>query len=261
MKKRLVITTVVAFFLLVAILAAALNTIFTVTHVRTDFSTYSEAGKEEAATLREELDAYIGKSTTFLDLEEVASTVEKYPYFHLEKIEKQYPTTIYLRILERKETFSVAEQGGGYADYADNGVFLRTAETCENRAGGDNILLTGFAFTRSGEPAVFKGTYAEEVRLAAEAFRERLGEVRANIVSIELVRKTSDARNDFFRIHTREGVVIDLGNPASLAADKARLAVERYLSLGDEDRIFGYITVLDGNDGKLYSDYTRNSAL
>ena len=260
MKKRLIITTIVAVFLLVAILAAALNTIFTVTHVRTDFTTYSSEGKGEAATLREELDAFIGRSTTFLDLGELSATVDRYPYFRLEEVEKRYPNTVYLRIAERKETFVIAEETG-YSAYADNGVFLRTAETTANRASGENILLTGFSFTRSGSPSMFTGTYAEEVRLATDAIRAKLTEERANVLSIELIRRTSDARNDFFRLRMQEGVVIDLGNPSVQPAEKAALAIDRYLALGDEDRIFGFITVLDGENGELYSDYTRNSAL
>ncbi len=260
MKKRLIITTVVALALLAAILAAALNTIFTVTHVRTDFTTYSQEGKEEAASLREELDAFVGRSTTFLKLEEVSATVEKYPYFVIEELEKQYPTTVYLRISERKETFAIAEDGA-YAAYADNGVFLRMAETSANRAEGNNIVLTGFDFERSGSPLMFRGTYAEEVRLVTDAIRAKLMEERANVVSVELVKSTSDARNDFFRIRMHEGVVIDLGNPSVLAAEKASLAIDRYLALGDEDRTFGYITVLDGEDGELHWDYTRSGTL
>ena len=93
-------------------MAAGLNAIFTVTHVKTEFTTYSEEGREEARTLRERLDGFVGKSTTFLDLEDISAIVEEYPFFRLEALEKQYPTTVYVRVSERKETFAVLREDG-----------------------------------------------------------------------------------------------------------------------------------------------------
>ena len=44
MKKRAILTTVVAFLLLVAVIAAGLNAVFTVTYVNARFLTYTEEG-------------------------------------------------------------------------------------------------------------------------------------------------------------------------------------------------------------------------
>ena len=79
MKKRAILTTVVAFLLLVAVIAAGLNAVFTVTYVNARFLTYTEEGETAARELKEDLNEYLGKSTTFLDLEEVRR--ERVPRF------------------------------------------------------------------------------------------------------------------------------------------------------------------------------------
>ena len=61
MKKRTILTTVVAFVLLVAVIAAGVNAIFTVTYVRATFRTYTERGAAAAESLKEELNGYIKK--------------------------------------------------------------------------------------------------------------------------------------------------------------------------------------------------------
>ena len=68
MKKRSILTTVIAFVLLVAVIAAGLNAIFTVTYVRANFRTYTERGAAAAEELKEELNGYVNRSSVFLDL-------------------------------------------------------------------------------------------------------------------------------------------------------------------------------------------------
>ncbi len=259
MKKKVILTSIVAFVLLAAAIAAGLNAVFTVTHVRAEFVTVSEEGRADAAELREKLDAFIGKSTTFLNTEEVREVVESYPCFKLKQIEKQYPTTIYLSVTERKEAYVLAQKNGKYAVFDEEGKYLYEKTTTQNRASGENIVLNGFLL--SNQNGALGGTYAKEIKSVFSAFCERLGEVRANVISISLVSPTSNRVNDFFRVRMREGVVIDLSNPQLKTAEKALLALDRYESISDEDRIFGFITVVDGADGKPVSDYSRNSSL
>lgn len=261
MKKKAILTTVVCAVLLLLVVAAGLNAIFTVTLVRTEFTTYSEEGRAEAEDLRKRLDGFVGKSSAFLDLGEISGIVAEYPFFKLESLEKRYPTTVYVRVSERRETFAVARADGDYDLYAENGVFLRTSASADNRAGGQNVLLEGFSLGAEGTPAMLTGEYAQSLLGAAEAFSEELSEIRANVLSVTLVKNTSNARNDYFRIRMHEGVVVDLANPAAMAKEKAALALARYAALSDEARSFGYITVVDGEDGTLLSDYSRNSLL
>ncbi len=260
MKKRVVLTTLAAVLLLAAAIAAGLNAIFTVTHVRTQFLTYSEEGKREAVELREKLDEFIGSSTTFLDLDEVAGVVTQYPCFRVDSIAKSFPATVSLEISERKERFAFRREEG-YAILDEEGVYLYEKAENVNRISGENILLENFPI-EVGEEGV-SGDYFTELLSVMNTFAGTLREIRSNILSVTLVRATTNPRDDFFRIQMREGVVIDLGNPAVKAEEKTEKALQKYLSLGDEERIFGFITAVDSptTGEALEPDYSRDSKL
>lgn len=261
MKTRTILITLFAFLLLAAAIGAGLNAVFTVTYVRAEFQTYSQEGETDAAELREKLDGFVGKSTTFLKLGDVESAVEEYPAFYVREIEKKYPSSVHLVVAERKECFALAHAEGGFSIFDTEGKYLYEKETNVNRIdGGENIVLSGFSF---GAEEGVQGTYYPELMEAMLAMRDDLNELRANVVSVELNSVTSEERYDFFRIRMREGVVIDLINPTVAPAEKAKAAVEKYFSLSDENRIFGFITVLDDRDtGEVQEpDYSRDSRL
>ncbi|MBR7186614.1 MAG: hypothetical protein IKD43_03925 [Clostridia bacterium] len=258
MRKKVLLTTIVAFVILVAAVAAGLNAIFTVTYVRLEFQPYTEQGSADAQSLREDLDTFIGKSTAFLDLDDVAAVVEKYPCMRLDLIEKANPTTIRLAITERRETFAAVREEGGYAILDEVGTYLYDKETAKNRSAGENILLEDFHFTVS--EGHVSGSYLPALLEMAAAFQETFGEIRANILSITLVQPTSNVRSDFFRLRMQEGVVIDIAKPSEGMREKSAAAIARYLTLSDEERTFGFITAFDGAEG-AETDYTRNSRL
>ena len=101
MKNRVLITTVAAFLLLAAVIAAGVNAVFTVTLVKTEFSVFSEEGEREAEALKAQIDKFVGSSTTFLDLGDVQSVVDGYPCMRVDRIEKKYPSTVEVEISER----------------------------------------------------------------------------------------------------------------------------------------------------------------
>lgn len=259
MKKKALITTAVAAVLLLAAIAAGLNAIFTVTHVSAVFHAFSEAGSAEASELREKLDRFVGKSTTFLDLGDVEAVVEEYPCFRVDSVRKKYPATVQLVVSERRERYCFLRGENGYAVIDDTGKYLYDIPENVNRAGGENIVLEGFGI--STESGFAEGKYFPELLAFSSVLEETLGEIRANILSVTLVTPASDPSNDFLRIKTREGVVIDVGDPAYAPEEKAALALVRYLGLSDENRIFGYITVIGGEGQSIVSDYSRNSRL
>lgn len=245
MKMRVIITTVVSFLLLIAVVAAGLNAIFTVTLIDSEFSVYSEAGKRDAETLKTELNEFIGDSTTFLDVDDVAEKVEKYPCFRVESVEKKFPKTVAIKIVERREFYAVPDGNGNYAVLDDEGIFLYNGENT-NRLGGINIVLQGFGCTFSpGERA--QGEYLEEAFEMFSVFSELLPGIRANVVSLRLVKDTPE--NKFFVVTMREGVQIAILNPSEGIAIKARAAFTDeefgYLSpnFSDKRRVYGAISV------------------
>lgn len=256
MKKRVLITTVISFLLLVAVIAAGLNAVFTVTLVQTDFLVCSAEGEREAASLKAELNKYVGSSTTFLDLEEVRGVVEAYPCMKVEKLEKKFPSTVEVSVRERRETFAVAA-GDGYAVLAEDGTYLYDRDTLENRSEGENILLHGFPLSLS------RGQIAEgigELLSVYAVFAETLGEPRANIRSVSY--RTEGSSGHSLVIGMREGIKIELFLPQGNADTMARAALRDsrygYLVRSDGERLTGTITaVCSGENVAVNYDFSR----
>lgn len=254
MKKRAIVTTIVSFLLLCAVVAAGLNAVFTVTSVRAEFSVTSAEGEREAAELKKELDGFVGKSSTFLDEEEVASLIAAYPCMKAEKIEKHYPSTLEVKVSERKEAFSVLTVHGDYAVLSDDGTYLYNKDAPTNRTGGENILLMGFDLTLEQGEKVNDGAFSAVLTLY-RVLSETLHEARANLVSVTY---THGAVYDTFLLQMREGVRILIVDPAVLTEDKTRAALldegEGYLTRTDGERLCGCITVV-GTEGNIQVDY------
>ena len=257
MKKKVLILTGVAVALLIAVVAAALNAVFTVASVEVHFSACSSQGEAEAVgdglqtqiqeLLQGELDdAYVGRSTTFLKLEEVEAAVERYPAFRVVSSEKRFPRTVVLSVEERREAYAFRRENGIFAILDEEGVYLYDSERNVNRRGGENILLEGFAFSaeRAGEKV--SGGHAEELFAMFSVFFQKLGDARANIVSVTL--SSEYEMGDYFFLEMREGVTVDIFTPGNYTEEKAEAVIEKYLSLSEAEKTHGYFDVVDKDD-------------
>ncbi len=253
MKKRVFLTTLVSFLLLAAVVAAGLNAVFTVNVVKAEFSVASAEGEREAAEIKEKLDRFVGKSTVFLDEEEVSAIFAAYPCMKADKIAKKYPSTLEVSVSERDEAFAVLTERG-YAVLSDDGTYLYNKDSLTNRKGGENLLLSGFSFS------LVQGERVEDEKFSAllsmyGVFAELLGEVRANVVSVTY---HPGLVSDTFLIQMREGVRIEIVTPCDMAEEKALSALSDeqygYLARSDGERLSGCITVV-GADGKILVDY------
>lgn len=256
MKTRVIVTTILSFVLLLAVVAAGLNIVFTVTLVDTQFSLISETGRREAEELKETLGAFRGRSTTFLKLSSIEEKVKEYPCLRLDSVRKKYPSTVEVKISERKQTFAVSTEEG-YAILDDEGKYLYTGENV-NRAGGENIELVGFSGWTFERDQVAKGTLSEELFTVLGVFTEALGELRASVLSVS-VREIGI--ETLFVLQMREGIVIELEDPTVLPAEKAHAALyhERggYFAREDEDLVRGTITVVS-SEGEIFVDYNKD---
>ena len=253
MKKRTILTTVIAFLLLAAVIAAGMNAVFTVTYVNARFVTYTEEGERAAQELKEELNGYLGRSTTFLDLEEVRATAQAYPRFMVVSVEKQYPASVVVEVRERRAAFALPG-ADGYDIFDGEGVRIGSS------ASADGYILLAGAF--SAADGALAGTYSEQLLAMYAAFAELLGEPRANVLSVSLQDNSSTGTLAFdrFRIATREGVEIVILEPSVRIEDKARAAVQCYLALDEGDRVRGTINVVEQNTGTVVANWSSSSA-
>ena len=258
MTKKVILTTLVAFVLLLAVLAAGLNAVFTVTLVKVDFVVYSAQGSRESEELQAVLDDYVGRSTTFLDLSDMEEDVAQYPAFRVESIKKNYPSTVEVRISERRETFVYAQESG-YAVIDSDGIYLYDKATNVNRAGGESILIgRGFSLTLEQGKAA-QGRYFNELLRVLAVFDETLTESRANVESVSLVLGGAPSGGIFdFVIQMREGIVITLSDAAIRTAEKASVAVDTYRAMRDDERVRGTLTVFVNDANEIDTDRKSN---
>ena len=255
MKKRVIFATLIAFVLLLAVVAAGLNAVFTVTKVTPVFTVFSEEGKKDAQELEEKLNSFKGKSTTFLKLNDVKEVVEAYPCFRVDEIKKSFPNEIKVRVTERNALFAY-ESETGYTVLDDEGFCLFIGrEDLSNRSGGDNILLRGFKIC-APLGGVVEGKFFDELLEMFSVFRESFPAVRANVVSVTLKYRGADRDENYeFSVLMREGVTLRIADPLHRPAEKAACAVEKFLSLEDGQKAFGYVTVVERETGDLVAGY------
>lgn len=245
MKKKVLILTGIAAALLIAVIAAALNAVFTVARVEVRFSTCSERGESEAVLMQSELGEYfVGKSSTFLKVEDVRAAVEaSYPAFRVVSAEKHLPRTVSLTVEERRETYAFRRENGLFAILDEEGVYLYDSEQNINRRGGENILLEGFALSVPGSGKIAEGSYAEELFAMGRVLTETFGDARANVVSVTL--SSEYEMGAYFLLEMREGVTVQIFTPENEPEDKARVALEKYLSLSETEKTYGFFDIID----------------
>ena len=255
MKKTLIMTSI-AFVLLLAVVAAGLNVIFTISYIEASFSTFSAQGEEEARSLKAELDEFVGDSMTFLKLDSVRDKVEKYPCFRIESVAKKFPKTVQISVKERRELFAYETQDGNYAMIDSEGICVRLSEENVSRTGGENILLKNFTLTCAVGSKV-EGAYFEALLSAFTGFETYLADARANVreVVLKMGGNENNPLTNLFEIEMQEGVVVEMNNPLSRACAKAEKAMEVYGALGDIDKMYGCITVTESTTGEINAVY------
>ena len=255
MKKALIMTSI-AFVLLLAVVAAGLNVIFTITYIEARFSTFSLQGEAEAVELKEELDAFVGKSMTFLDLDDITETVEQFPSFSMESVKKKFPKTVEIVIRERRELFAYQTAEGQYAMIDSEGMCTRLSKENCSRTGGENILLTNFTLTAQVGSRV-EGEYFEALLSTFSGFETHMADAKSNITEVVLSYNGSDSSLNFnsFEIRMQEGSVITMYDPLSRAKEKAEKIIQVYFSLDDIQKMYNRLIVVENPEsGEIYTD-------
>lgn len=264
-KKKVLLLTGIGLILLVAVIAVALNAVFTVTDVKMNFARLSEEGAADAVKLQLDLEkAYVGKSTTFAKTETAEEIVKNYPSLALEEVHKEFPRTVVLTVSERKEAFSFRRSDNGrYAVLDEEGRYLYDRDTNTNRRKGENILFDGFVFEDTQPGELVKGELFDRALAFVQVFLDNLGDARANIVSVTLVEEYNPILgNNYLSVRMREGVIIKVyfgekEDESRTMEKKANAALAKYLSLSDAEKLYGYFDVIDsaqaGPDGNGFT--------
>ncbi|MBQ7831415.1 MAG: hypothetical protein IJ393_05025 [Clostridia bacterium] len=242
-RKFIVVALTVLIFLSVAILGFA--TIYRVDEVTLKASVVSDAAKEEAQALQNRLtEAYKKDGILFADDEEAQEIIKEFPYFRITGFEKDYPNRLIISIQEDAEVYAVAQENSpNYYILGEDGTVLGIRETYINRLNGEeNVLLKGLNATGEKGKALSGDTCIPSMLTLCKALSENLDGIRKNVVSVEVYSRSPEL---IYRITMREGVAIYVGAPETNTAEKAKMAIDKYLSLTNEEKLTGRIMVSD----------------
>lgn len=247
-KKLIIIICSAVIILLAAVLGFSI--VLSVNEVRVSYTLYSDEARENAAEVQEKLNEYIGKNFLFADEKDFAAVYDDYEHFKVVSVEKKFPDRIEIVVEEYMESYAVyvpGESGAGKYYMLDrNGFVVCTKSENENNLdGGANVLLEGVTFTSLEAGSYAQGDSWEEILAVLRGMDEALGGIRSSIKSITFQSPTTDAKDDFIRFETSEGVELYIFHPAHLAEEKVQKVATLYRELSDLNTLFGKIEAVD----------------
>ncbi len=254
MKKK-VLTILLTVVLFLSAVALGVSSVFRVDEVTVSVTLLSEQGRAQATQIQTALKKRYARDSIFsVDDGKAKALVKEYPYFRLTGFSKKYPNTLALRMVEERETYAVAKGEGMYYILSESGRVLDTRMSIKhNRDGADNLLMKGIAVEGSiaSDPS---GEGFAPLLAFCQAVDTSLGGIRANALYVEYVT----GETPYFLLVMREGVRVLAYDPTDLPAEKGKEAVNKYLSLSDEERKGGKITVYDA-DAKAFAAYEKSN--
>lgn len=251
-KKIIVVILTVLLFISAACLGV--TTVFRVKGVAVEASMVSKAAEEEAMEIKLLLEeAYMREGTLFLDDTAAKEIVKKYPYFRITAFEKAYPDRIVIKIAEDAEVYAVQGAENGYYLLNAQGEILGVREDYANRFDEQPNLLIKGVEVHSQDGKSLSGDECYSAMLALlKKMDGLLDGVRRNATEAEVIRRSPET---IVRVQMREGVELCIVNPQEQTEKKAEMAINKYLSLTDAQRLGGYVIVSSGvND--VVVDYT-----
>ena len=248
-KKIWVIILTVLIFLSGATLG--FTTVFRVSDVRVEVSANSVDAEAEAQELRARLKELYDKENIFFVKDEKAkSVVDEYPHFRITGFTKDYPNRIVLSVTEDVEVYAVknAEKDEYYILGAD-GTILAIRDNPLNRVNGTNVVIDGLSVSGNKGEKLRGDERLNTVLAFCNQMAERLNGIRDNLLTVHLSPYPPQ-----WWISTREGVKFYVTDPEKNTLQKADKFVDKYLELGDEERLVGCILNVD-TDGEILVDY------
>lgn len=232
---RLVIILTIA--LLAGFAVFFVLSLFTVKDVICEYSVYGAADFEDVENI---LSDYEGRNVFLVNTEEITARINGETIFNVEGVEKEYPSTIRVKLSSRQERFAV-ETVGGY--YILDEVFAVSEIRADKKNSADeldNILLT---FTGMQAPELVlkkRADYENDPALKLiKGVIDGIESPRDHIISIDVEKK--EENNFYVTVSFREGVVAEIRTANDLTAEKAEKTFERYFALSDWDKLSGKI--------------------
>ncbi len=247
MKKK-VLTILLTVLLFLSAVALGISTVFRVNGVSVEATLLTAEEKSRLPQLQAELTALYDKDSIFsVNDEKAQALIEKYPYLRVTGFSKSYPNRLTVTIVEESEVYEVYSADKKYV-LGREGIIVRIADASESSKG---VRVDGLIVTGEKGGSLSGDQHLSSVLTLCMEMDKVLNGIGRNILSVEVLQ---NAYENIYRLKTREGVNIYVHTPATLTKEKVRMAVDKYLSLADGERMVGRILVLDV-EGSVSADY------
>lgn len=245
MQKKKFVTILLSVVLFIAIAVLGVANVYRVDSVSLVASTISAEAKEEAKELQKRLnEIYMGGNTLFVDEKAAEVVLDDFPYFRITAFQRQFPNHLVVEAKEDEEVFAVRD-GDGYYILGLDGIVLGHRNTIENRSDGiPNVLVTGVTTGgQSGGKATGGAAVDGFVTIGKTmaSIEGMGGGIRSNVLEIEIAPLASDTTCMIIRM--KEGVTAYVYDYETDSVEKATKLTNLYLSLSDQQKLTGKITV------------------
>lgn len=245
--KRAVIALTCSIFLAVCLLS--LYRLFCVSEIKVNYSVYNEDVEEVESILSK----YSDKCIFFVNVNEIASEITQDRYLKVSSVNKKYPCTIEVDLVERIERYVLK---------TDEGWFFLDDELFAVRSASDEASLSGELLTK----ITFYGVEGDEILpfcMLKRVFEfpsgtnaavcEMLNYSGYNGEKVKEIRLvfTPEEGNYYVRFYMTEGVVIEIQKAGVLALEKLTAGMAYYEQLPAERRMRGTIVVNKTDGGVI----------
>ena len=262
MKNLIAILLTAVIFVAVAVLGV--STVYRVSAVTLEVSVVSDDARTEASTLEKQLSALYKKESIFSVTDGKAKEVfADYPYFRLTGLKKSYPNRLIFSATEDPEVYAFEKEGkDGYYILGGDGTLLCERKTPENRRDKKaNVVVSGLKVS-GALGAVPEGEDFATLLTFLSALDRTFGGIRTSVVAVNVSNPTSSPEYTNFLLTMREGVTVNVYNPASGTVQKAEALTAFYNGLSVSERLSGRIDVTDylSENGKYKVTYSLRGA-
>lgn len=253
MKSKRIITLFII-FVFVTVITVGFFSVFTIKRVDVSFAV-SQYGKDSPKELCEELDSVKDENLLFFDTEKIKDVVSKYPYFEVVNLEKSYPNAVIVNLKERRETYSVSQDGDYYV-LDENGIVLN-----KNNKFADNLIALDGAYLTNitiGSKAVC----VQDDRTKLLDIVYGMSDILDSTDSVERIElKSMDDSNLLERwrvvFRMRTGVSIVIYDAFDDGLLKIQCALSRFENISDYQKCYNYVIASKVN-GEITATYTEN---
>jgi len=259
-NKRIIAVFILLVFC--AALAIGSSTVFTIAEVKASYTLLSQEQKDKITDVDSLLNEFEGKNIMLLKNSEISSILKDYTYLKVTEINKVYPNTITIKIVERKEIFAVLKDQNYYMIDIDGFVLSKKSVNQNNIDNQSNIILQVEGNFNVGEYADITDNDLFECLLNISKLTDTFFKsINPNDYIRNTLKKISIVNDMNINLIMSEGLVVSITDAKNKAEEKLSVALTSYNLLSPEQKAAynAKIIVICDINNNIIPTYSINS--